>query len=149
MSVDIETASPGDAVVLLPMIAELYAHEHIPFDESVLRPALETLLADPALGFVCRMRVGGAPAGYLIVTFGFDIEFGGRQATVTDVYVAPEFRRRGIAAAALQFAEGVCRARGVRALELQVSDGNTAASDAYGKTGFAMSGRFVMNKRLA
>ena len=148
MTVEVQIATAGDIDSLLPMIAELYAHEHIPFDEEVLRPALWTLLTSHSLGFVCLMRVNGAPAGYLITTFGYDIEFGGRQATVTDVYVQPEFRRQGVAAAALQFAEQTCRDRGVRALELQVSDGNTSASDAYEKAGFAMSKRFVMNKRL-
>ncbi|BDI28583.1 GCN5 family N-acetyltransferase [Capsulimonas corticalis] len=148
MNADIQIAAQNDIEALLPMIAELYAHERIPFDEAVLRPAVAALLADRAFGFICLARVDGTPAGYLIVTFGYDIEFGGRQATVTDVYVQPAFRRRGLAGAALRFAEEKCREHGVRALELQVSDGNTPASDAYEKAGFTMSGRFVMNKRL-
>ncbi|MEO7715575.1 MAG: GNAT family N-acetyltransferase [Capsulimonas sp.] len=148
MTPDIQIASPADIDTLLPMIAQLYAHEHIPFNDAVLRPAVASLLTDSALGFICLMRADEAPAGYLITTFGYDIEFGGRQATITDVYVQPEFRRQGVAAAALRFAEQTCRERGVRALELQVSDGNTAARDAYKKFGFVTPGRFVMNKRL-
>ncbi|MCW3058481.1 MAG: acetyltransferase [Capsulimonas sp.] len=148
MTSKVQIAAPTDIDTLLPMIAQLYAHEHIPFDDVVLRPAVASLLADSALGFICLMRVEEAPAGYLITTFGYDIEFGGRQATITDVYVQSEFRRLGVAAAALQFAEQTCRERGVRALELQVSDGNTAARDAYEKSGFVTPGRFVMNKRL-
>src|SRR5262249_16028412 len=86
--------------------------------------------------------------GYVIATFGFDLEFGGRQATVTDFYLAPLFRRRGIGREALRRVEELLRTLGVRALELQVTARNAKALIFYQGCGFEAHDRIPMSKQL-
>ena len=60
---------------------------------------------------------------------------------ITNVAVAPKFRRQGLATAILDafLAEG--RARGIRAFTLEVRASNTAAQELYRKFGFQSAGQ--------
>src|SRR5437016_7825415 len=88
-------AGADDVDALVPLIHAYYDHDRIPFDQAAIRRGLGQLLADASLGGAWLLRDGGATVGYFVLTFGFDLEFGGRQATLTDLYLAPTHRRRG------------------------------------------------------
>ena len=64
------------------MVGELYTFDHIPFDEHVTCVALGALLQEPAAGQVWLITDGADPVGYLVVTFGYSLEFGGRDAFI-------------------------------------------------------------------
>ena len=135
----------GQAELLLDAIRRYYAEDELTFDETLVRPAVARLLAQPALGRAFFLvDEAGAWAGYVVFTFGFDHEAGGLLATVTDLFVAPTHRRRGYARAALTFVTDTCRALGVRGLELQVETHNAAeqalsrSSGLYAQTRVAM-----------
>jgi GNAT superfamily N-acetyltransferase len=61
-------------------------------------------------------------AGYLVITWGWGIESGGREALIDEIYVTPEYRGQGLASAliyaslekakALRHQSGVFRDRG-------------------------------------
>ncbi len=141
-------AGPGDHSVLLRLIAAYYACDHIAFDEPVVREGLGHLLASEGLGRAYLIEHGGKTVGYVLFTYGFDLEFGGRLATVTDFYLEPDFRRRGLGSATLGFVADECRALGVKALELQVEEGNLPAQALYRKSGFERLTRLPMSKQL-
>jgi len=141
-------AGPGDHGPLLRLIAAYYAYDHIAFDEPVVRQGLTQLLADESFGRAYLLEQRGEIAGYVLFTFGFDIEFGGRLATITDFYLEPNFRRRGFGAATLGFVAEECRALGVKALELQAEEGNLPAQALYRKFGFERLSRLPMSKQL-
>src|SRR5215210_2563821 len=112
------TAETSDADTLVEMMRDFNAHERIAFDEREVRAVLAQLLADDSHGLACLIHVGGEVAGYFVLAFGFSVEFRGRDAFIDELFVKDEFRGRGLGAAAIRFAEGLCRARGVRALHL-------------------------------
>jgi ribosomal protein S18 acetylase RimI-like enzyme len=86
--------------------------------------------------------------GYVILTFGGDLEFGGRQATVTDLYIIDGYRRLGLGSKILHFVEETCKELGIKALELQVERKNVAAQTFYCKLGFERHDRIPLSKRL-
>ncbi|WP_424949953.1 N-acetyltransferase family protein [Deinococcus sp.] len=142
-------ASPADEAEVLELTSEYYAFDHIPFDAAELRQALGRLLAEPALGQVFLIGgEGGETAGYLTLTYGFDLEFGGQQATITDLYLRPAYRGDGLGRASLAALETVCTRLGIGALELQVERGNLAAQAFYLGLGFQPHDRLPMSKRL-
>jgi len=141
-------AGPGDHGLLLRLIAAYYAYDHIAFDEPAARRGLTELLADDRLGRAYLIEQLGEVAGYVLFTFGFDVEFGGRLATLTDFYLEPSFRRRGLGAATLAFVTDECRGLGLKALELQVEEGNLPAQALYRKLGFARLSRLPLSKQL-
>ena len=143
-------ARPGDDHLLLRLIAAYYAFDHIAFDESVAREGLAKLLADDGIGRVYLLEVAGEVAGYVLFTFAFDIEFGGRIATITDFYLEPRFRRAGlgIKTLAVAVAHEECRRLDVRAIELQVEEGNLPAQALYRRFGFKRLSRLPLSKQL-
>ncbi len=82
------------------------------------------------------------------MTFGFDLEFGGRQATITDLYLEPRYRGKGVGREVLRLVEDFCKKSGVRALELQVSADNSRATRFYQRFGFQAHDRVPMSKQL-
>jgi ribosomal protein S18 acetylase RimI-like enzyme len=140
-------ATLEDLATVFPRTRALNAHEGIAIDAAVLESALERLLGDPGLGGVWLIETAGAPVGYAIVTFGYDLEFGGRDSYLTELWIDEDARGHGAGTAALTLLEDELRARGVRALHLQVRPDNPALR-LYERTGFTMSPRRIMTRRL-
>jgi ribosomal protein S18 acetylase RimI-like enzyme len=140
------TSSDVDAIVAL--VHDYYRTEHYAFDEPAARRAVEALAADAALGRLWVADDGGAVVGYLAVTFGWSLEYQGRDAFVDELYVAPSHRGRGLGRTAMTLAEDACRAADVRALHLEVEPENTIARELYRRRGFADHERILMTKRL-
>ena len=141
-------ASQPDVERLLGWIAELYRHDGIPFDASVVRPAVATLLDEPALGRVWLITVDTQPVGYLVLTFGYSLEFGGRTAVLDELFVAEAYRGQGLGTQALRFAADECRKLGARVVQLEVDRHNLDAQRLYRATGFVDHDRYPMSFRL-
>lgn len=84
----------------------------------------------------------------MILTFNYDLEFGGLQGIVTDLFLREKFRGRGLGEQALDCVEEYCRNCGISAVELQVEHANKAAQAFYRKLGFRLLSRIVMGKCL-
>jgi GNAT superfamily N-acetyltransferase len=70
-------------------------------DDAALGEALTLFVERPDYGFVWLAYVDDLPAGCVTVAFGIDTETGGIVATLRDVFVVPQHRRRGLASALL------------------------------------------------
>lgn len=141
-------ATPADVPALLIMMRELYDYDHSPFDETEHRRALQELLANEAYGRGWLIRTGGQTAGYLILTFGYSLEFRGRDAYIDELFVNAQFRGQGLGTAALRLAETAARSAGIKALHLLVAHSNTLALEIYRKSGYVQHDRHVMTKWL-
>ena len=146
MEPSFRVADPSDADTLVGMMRDFNAHERIAFDEPEVRATLAQLFADDSYGLACLILLGGEVAGYVVITFGFSIEFRGRDALIDELFLKDEFRGRGLGSAALRHAEGVCRERGIRALHLEVERANTAAQSVYRRAGFVDHDRYLLTK---
>jgi ribosomal protein S18 acetylase RimI-like enzyme len=85
-----------------------------------------------------------SPSAYALLTYNFDLEYGGIEGMLTDLYVDKHCRNRGVGSLALYEMEDFCRERGIRAIELQVLNRNKAAETFYHKAGFRNLPRKVM-----
>jgi ribosomal protein S18 acetylase RimI-like enzyme len=139
-------AAPGDIEALIPMMIDFYAHEGLPFDETIARRALADVIGDGALGRVFLILLESEVAGYAVLTFGYSLEFHGRDAFVDELYLRDEYRGRGIGKRALEFLTEVCAENGVSALHLEVERSNAPAQAVYRKFGFKDHDRYLMTK---
>ncbi len=143
-------ATATDADLLLELMAEYYACDGLHFNPVLARGALVELLADERLGRAWLIRDDQAgPAsvvGYIFLTFGFSLEFGGRFGLVDELYVRPECRGRGLGAAALALAERTAAQMGFRAIRLEVEHENRRAQELYARIGFNAHPRDLMSK---
>jgi ribosomal protein S18 acetylase RimI-like enzyme len=141
-------AKPEDVEEVLSFIQAYYAFDDIPFRPAEVAAALRVLLSDLSLGQVWIIGAEEKAVGYTILTFGYDLEFGGSVATVTELYIQPSFRRRGIGRQAIQFLENICRDLEITGLELQVERDNPEAQEFYRSLGFQAHERIPLSKRL-
>lgn len=149
MKAAITRASEIDLDPLIDLMATFYSEADYAFDDEIARGALAQLFADRSLGAVWAFRDGETLVGYLVVTFGFSLEFHGRCGIVDELFVLPEHRGQGLGAAALAVAEELCRDAGVEALRLEVEQENETALALYRQKGFREHPRHLMTKWLA
>jgi len=89
-------ASPDGINILIAMMREFYAHDGLKFNEAIARRALQTIIGDETIGRVFLILISDEVAGYGVLTFGFSLEFHGRDAFVDELYLREESRGQGI-----------------------------------------------------
>ena len=145
----IRPASPDDLPLLVTLMAEFYAESGFPLNCAHASAALAVLLADERLGSIWIMEAEAAPAGYVVLTLCFSMEYGGMAGTVDDLFVRPAFRKRRLATQALATLREHCEQRGVRALHVETGDDNAAALAVYRNAGFTPTQRQFLTLPLA
>jgi len=146
--VEVRKPEASEIDALLKLISEYYRYDGIRFDAKSIGLALRRLLRDKSLGCVWMIRHGSDVAGYVILTFNYDLEFGGMQGIVTDLFIREKFRGAGLGKSALDCVGEYCRDRGISAIELQVEHDNKAAQAFYRNLGFKRLSRIVMGKTV-
>lgn len=141
-------ADASDADLLVELMREFYAFEHLEFDERIARHALRQILNERAFGVIHLIRVGQEAVGYLVLTFGFSLEFRGRDAFVDELYLRENYRGRGIGRASLELAAEICRKEKIEALHLEVDRVNTRAQSVYRQAGFRDHDRYLLTRWL-
>lgn len=147
MSHTIVAAMPGDVDRVLELMQGYYAHDGLAFDSKCARAALLELLHNERYGRVWMvMAPDEMPAGYIALTFGYSLEFHGRDAFVDELYLRPPFRRQGLGSAALTFAAEYCGRHGIRSLHLAVERDNHNARAFYPTQGFVSRGQTLFTR---
>jgi diamine N-acetyltransferase len=135
-------------VVLEPMVKDFWAFEHIPFSSEAALEVWQKAWAQPEFVRGWLLEFEAKTVGYVVLTFGFSLEYGGLDAYVDELFVKPEFRGRGFASRALAFLTLECQKLNVVALHLEVDNDNHTAKSLYAKLGFASTARELLNKDL-
>src|ERR1051326_7056775 len=86
-NVQIRTASLRDWDILLKWVKAYYRYDHLPFNRKMIEQGLSELFKHGEFGEAWLMFYGRRCIGYLIFTFLFDLEFGGREVGVTDLFI--------------------------------------------------------------
>lgn len=120
-----------DILDLVGLMRSFYGEANYPLDEGWAAGAFETLLSEPSLGAVWLAFEGSEPAGYVVLTVRFSMEYGGRDAFVDDLFVRPEFRRRGVGRELLGALFAECATRNILAVHVEVGGDNEGAKSLY------------------
>lgn len=147
-------AAESDADTLLEFMRAYYAFDGHGFDQARARVALTALLRDANLGrawliFDSDTPDGDAAVGYVVLCFGYSLEWLGRDAFVDEFFLLPEYRGHGWGRRTMEFVEDAARAAGVRTLHLEAMRENDAAQKIYGKMGFHARPSTLMSKWIA
>jgi diamine N-acetyltransferase len=128
-------AVESDADVLLDFMQAYYAFDGHGFDREKARTALIGLLRNKNFGRAWLIQDGDVAVGYIVLCFGYSLEWLGRDAFVDEFYLREEYRGRGWGARAMEFIEEAARSEGIRALHLEVMPDNRVG-EMYRKIGF-------------
>ena len=146
--VSVRVATRADVDAVLPMMVDFNRIEGIAWTSDSGRAPLERLVADASLGFVAMIERAGVLVGYAVVTFGYDLEWGGRDAFLTELFLVEDARGKRVGAFALVHVERIARANDVNALHLMVRHENTHARALYTRAGYVVPERVFMTKRF-
>lgn len=145
----IRAAAIGDVALLVGLMTEFYAESGLALPSGPAAAAFEELLRDDRLGRAWILQAESRTAGYVVLTLGYGMEYGGLRGFVDDFYVRPQFRGRGVGTAALAKVRRACMDLGVRALVAEVGGADGTAQAAYRKSGFTDTGNMLMALPLA
>jgi ribosomal protein S18 acetylase RimI-like enzyme len=132
---------------LVALVAAFQAEEGIEQTDEVRRGGLSPLLEGIPHGVAYLIGPARAPIGYVIITFGWSVEFGGLDAIIDEIYVRPGVRGRGIATEALMAVPNALAGGGVKAIHLEVDRDNAVAQKLYARAGFRPRERYMMMSR--
>ena len=144
-------ANAADLSVLLSMMEQFNILEQTPWDLGAKERALRTLLANPELGVVALLQENDDTVGYFVVTWGFDLEWDGRDAFLTELFLVGQARGRGLGGPALEAVEAVealSREHRARALHLMYRTENVVAGRLYLGHGYTSPPRVFLSKTL-
>jgi GNAT superfamily N-acetyltransferase len=136
MAILIRPAQPGDVSQILTFIRALAAYEREP---DAVRATEEELLLH-GFGenpyYCCLMaELDGKPAGFALYFFDYSTWLGKPGLYLEDLFVAMEFRGRGIGKALLQRVAAIAVEKGCARLKWEVLDWNAPAIEFYSAMG--------------
>ena len=136
MAVEIRTATPADAELLLRLIVALAIYEREPNAVSGTPELLEQALsASPPTAEALIAEVDGDPAGFALFHGQFSTWECRPGIWLEDLFVLPEHRRAGVGQALIQRLASLTLERGGTRLEWMVLDWNGPALSFYEQLG--------------
>jgi GNAT superfamily N-acetyltransferase len=145
------TATAADHARLLQHVRDFWAFEKLPLTEREPARALMQLLEQPNHGRVLLLESeqDGTLFGYLVLTFGFSLEHGGRDGLVDELYVVPALRGAGLGTRLIEAASQICVELEIARLHLEVDHTNPRAHSLYQRLGFGGNDRGLLTRKLA
>jgi GNAT superfamily N-acetyltransferase len=131
-----ERATETDLTALLPLMrAYCDFYEVAPSDDALLSLA-RALIADPEReGVQLLARSEGRAVGFATIFWSWATTSAERIGVMNDLFVAPEARGTGLAAALIEACRAECAARGAGTLTWQTAPDNAAAIKVYDRVG--------------
>lgn len=133
----LQRAVPADLPVLIPLVRACHDFEQVDMTDREREAVVAPLLgAGNPQGRIWLALTGPECVGYIALTFGYSIEFRGRDAFVDELFVLQPYRGSGIGSGLLDHAKAEAAMLGVRALHLEVARDNAGARRLYQRWGF-------------
>ncbi|WP_417727388.1 GNAT family N-acetyltransferase [Roseovarius sp.] len=140
-------ARPDDLDRLLPLVAAFHDEAGISQTDTNRRAALLPMLEGSPHGVVYLIGPGRAPIGYIVISFGWSVEFGGLDGYVDEFYIRPGVRGRGIGSEVMTSLPKALAGAGLKALHLEVRRDNDKALKLYEKLRFLQRNEYSLLTR--
>ena len=136
MTVNIRRVRPGDEAEITAMIRELAAFERAADECTVTETQMHTaLFGDTPTVYGHLAEVDGRPAAVALWFLNFSTWDGVAGIYLEDLFVRPDFRRRGLARKLLSTLASECTAHGYSRLQWAVLNWNVNAIALYEEVG--------------
>ena len=146
LNIKYRLADENDLSLLLKLMSEFYIVDHLPYDADAITKGLKKLFSNSSHGQFWLIYDDIKPIGYIIITFGFSLEFHGVDALVDEFFIREDYRGKGIGKQTLKFIEDKLEKLGIKAFHLEVDRQNLYAQEVYRKFGFVDHDRYLMTK---
>lgn len=147
MTAALSLAGPDELERLLPLVAAFHQEQGIESTDQHRQDGLLPLLQGSHFGAVYLIGPKRAPVGYIVITFGWSIEFGGMDGFVDELYIRPAVRGRGMATEVLLTLPKALADAGLTALHLEVDRDNESTQKLYTRSHFEKRDRYMLMTR--
>lgn len=142
-------AAPEDLPRLLPLVAAFHEHQGFGTSPEHQHDAILPLLEGSPYGAVWLIGPRRAPVGYVVVSFGWSVEYGGLDAVVDELFVRSAVRNRGMGSDALNGLAKALKEGGIRALHLEANQTDDILKRFYKRSKFVTrEGYAYMSREL-
>jgi GNAT superfamily N-acetyltransferase len=132
----IQPATAGDIPVILSLIKGLAEYEKLSHEVVATEESLrESLFGQRRVAEVILGSAGAEAVGFAVFFHNYSTFLGGPGIYLEDLFVLPQWRRRGLGTQLLRYIAQQAVARGCGRLEWSVLDWNETAIDFYKKLG--------------
>ena len=143
----LRVATANDVEPLLVLITEFKELDgYRDRDDHHEREGLLPLIADPNLGYVVVAERDGELVSYAVLTWGWGLESGGREALLDEFYVRP--RGEGIGSRMFETCVLLAREAGAKVLFLETEAVNDRARTFYKRHGMQVEESIWMISKL-
>ena len=129
---------------MLTLVSEFCVTDQHTFDPDRVTRALVPLLEDDAHGVV---YVADNEQGYVVITWGYSLESGGREALIDEIYLRR--RGQGLGSKVMDALFDDMAARGVVKMFLETETHNHRARRFYARQGFDEDDSIWMSRQIS
>ena len=138
----------SDIEVITQMMQDFYAIDNYPMDVEVAKKLFQEFISNEHLGKSWLIYTENEIVGYIILTFIFSFEYGGKIAFVDELFIKETARGKGIGKEAIQFIQREVPKLSLKLLYLEVEPHNENAQKLYLAHDFVIHNRKLMKYKV-
>jgi GNAT superfamily N-acetyltransferase len=142
MSFDVQPVTGELRPAAIALLEQFFREEGFTTPPPLIAENLDRMLADPWCW--CALAVADGTAQAVVTVSSVLYVEWGRLGEIGDLYVLPEYRRRGVARRLVECAKDWCRAHGCSAVAVTITpvgEQRYRLSGFYARLGFELNGR--------
>jgi len=137
-----------DISTITQMMQDFYAIDNYPMDVEVAKTLFHEFISNENHGKSWLIYFENEIVGYIILTFIFSFEYGGKIAFVDELFIKETARGKGIGKEAIQFIQAEVPKLSLKLLYLEVESHNENAQKLYLAHDFVIHNRKLMKYKV-
>ncbi|MEL1246572.1 GNAT family N-acetyltransferase [Flavobacterium helocola] len=137
-----------DISTITQMMQDFYAIDNYPMNVEVTKNLFREFISNEHLGKSWLIYSENEIVGYIILTFIFSFEYGGKIAFVDELFIKETARGKGIGKEAIQFVQKEVPKLSLKLLYLEVEPHNENAQKLYLAHDFELHNRKLMKYKV-
>ena len=138
----------ADIEIITQMMQDFYAIDNYPMDVEVTKTLFQEFISNEHLGKSWLIYSENEIVGYIILTFIFSFEYGGKIAFVDELFIKETARGKGFGKEAIQFIQQEVPKLSLKLLYLEVEPHNENAQKLYLAHDFVIHNRKLMKYKF-
>ena len=137
-----------DIPTITQMMQDFYAIDNYPMDVEESKKLFQEFITNENLGKSWLIFSENEIVGYIILTFIFSFEYGGKIAFIDELFIKETARGKGFGKEAIQFIQGEVPKLSLKLLYLEVETHNENAQKLYLAHDFVIHNRKLMKYKI-
>ncbi|WP_445712791.1 GNAT family N-acetyltransferase [Flavobacterium sp.] len=134
--------------IITQMMQDFYAIDNYPINVEKSKKLFQEFITNENLGKSWLIFSENEIVGYIILTFIFSFEYGGKIAFIDELFIKENARGKGIGKEAIQFIQGEVSKLSLKLLYLEVETHNENAQKLYLAHDFKLHNRKLMKYKI-